>query len=187
MKSFLQNYNVEICSTHNEGKSIVAERFIRNLKNKLYNYMASISKNVYTDKLYNILNKYNNTYYKTIKMKPLDVNKSFYIDFNKENNKEDPKFKVGNHVRISKYKNIFAESYVPNRYEEAFSIKKVEYNVLCTYVISDRNGEEIAGTFYEKESQKNESKSNKKGDKLYVNWKGCNNSLSSWIDKKDII
>ena len=85
MKSFLQNYNVEICSTHNEGKSIVAERFIRNLKNKLYNYMASISKNVYTDKLYNILNKYNNTYYKTIKMKPLDVNKSFYIDFNKEN------------------------------------------------------------------------------------------------------
>ena len=101
-------------STHNEGKSVVAERFIRNLKNKIYKYMTSISKNLYIDKLDDIVNKYNNTYHRTIKMKPVDVKPSIYIDFNKENSKEGPKFKVGDHVRISKYKNVYAKGYVPN-------------------------------------------------------------------------
>ena len=89
-------------STHNEEKSVVAERFIRTLKNEIYKYMISISKNVYIDKLDEIVNKYNNLYHRTIKLKPADVKSSTYIDFNKENNKEGPKFKVGNHIRISK-------------------------------------------------------------------------------------
>ena len=101
-------------SIHNEGKSVVPERFIRTLKNKIYKYIISISKNVYIDKLDNIVNKYNNTYHRTIKMKPVDVKPSMYVDFNKENYKEGPKFKVGDHVRISKYKNIFAKGYIPN-------------------------------------------------------------------------
>ena len=91
--------------------------------------MISISKNVYIDKSDDIVNKYNNTYHKTIKMKPVDVNPSMYIDLNKENNKEGPKFEVGDNVRISKYKNIFANSYVPNWSEEAFVIKKVKNTV----------------------------------------------------------
>ena len=91
-------------SIHNEGKSVFAERFIRTLKNKIYKYMTAISKNVYIDKLDDIVDEYNNTYHKTIKMKPLDVKDNTYIDFKKGINDKDPKFKVGDHVRISKYK-----------------------------------------------------------------------------------
>ena len=98
-------------STHNEGKSDIAERFIKTFKNKIYKYMTSISKNVYVDKLDDIVNKYDNTYHRTIKMKLVDIKSSTYTDFNKENNKEGPKFKVGNHVRISKYKSIFAKCF----------------------------------------------------------------------------
>ena len=93
-------------STHNEGKSVIAERFIRTIKNKIYKYMTSISKNVYIYKLDNIVHEYKNTY-RTIKWKPIDVKGNTYIDFGKEVNGNGPKFKVGDHVRISKYKNIF--------------------------------------------------------------------------------
>ena len=101
-------------STHNEGKFVVAERFIRTLKTKIYKYMTSISKNVYIDKLNDIVNEYNHKSHRTIKMKPADVKDNAYIDFGKEVNNKDCKFKVGGHVRISKYKNIFAKGYTPN-------------------------------------------------------------------------
>ena len=101
-------------STHNEGKSFVAERFIGTLKSRIYKYMTSVSKNVHIDKLDDIVNEYNNIYHRTIKMKPIDVKDNTYIDFGKEVNDKDSKFQVGNHVRISKYKNIFAEGYTPN-------------------------------------------------------------------------
>ena len=91
-------------SINNERKSVVAERFIRTLKSKIYKYMTSVSNNVYIDKLDNIVSEYNNTYHRTIKMKPVDVNDNTYIDFEKEVNNKDPKFKIGDHVRISKYK-----------------------------------------------------------------------------------
>ena len=112
-------------STHNEGKSVVAERFIRTLKNKIYKYMTSVSKNVYIDRVDNIVNRYNGTCHRTIKMKPVNVNSSTSIDVKKENNKEVPKFKVSDHVRILKYKNTFAKDYLPNWSEEVFLIKKV--------------------------------------------------------------
>ena len=101
-------------STHNEGKSVIAERFIRTLKTKIYKYMTSVSKNEYVDKLDDIVDEYNNTCHRTIKMKPVDVKGNTYIDFEKEVNDKDPKFKVGDHVRISRYKNIFAKGYTPN-------------------------------------------------------------------------
>ena len=101
-------------STHNEGKSVIAERLIRTIKNKIYKYMTSISKNVYIDKLDDILEEYNNTKYGTIKMKLIDVKDNEYVDFGKEVNDNDPKFKVGDHVRISKYKNIFAKGSTAN-------------------------------------------------------------------------
>ena len=142
--------DIDMYSTHNEGKSIIAEKFIRTLKNKIYRYMTSVSKNVYIDKLDDVVNKYNNTYHSTIKMKPVDAKSKTYIDFNKENNMEGPNFKVGNHIRTSKYKNIFAKGYVPNWSEEAFVIKKVKNTVPWTYFISVLQGEEIVGTFYEK-------------------------------------
>ena len=128
-------------STHNEGKSVVAEIFIKTLKNKIYNHMTSISKNVYIDKLDDIVNEYNNTYHRTIKMKPVDVKDNTYIGFGKESNNKDPKFKVGDHVRISKYKNIFAKGYTPNWSEEVFLITKIKTTVPWTYVINVLNNE----------------------------------------------
>ena len=115
--------------------------------------MASISKNVYIDKLDDTVKKYNNTYHKSIKMKPVDVKDNTYINFKKESDDKNPIFKVGDHVRISKYKNIFAREYVPNWSEEIFIIKKIKNTVPWTYVINDLNGEEIIGTFYENELQ----------------------------------
>ena len=125
-KKWLKDNDIEMYSIYNEGKSVVAERFIRTLKNKIYKYMTAISKNVYIDKLDDIVNEYNNTYHRTIKMKPIDVKDNTYVDSKKEVNDKDPKFKVGDHVRISTYKNIFAKGYTPNWSEEAFVIKEVK-------------------------------------------------------------
>ena len=108
-KKWLKDYDIEIYSIHNEKKSVAAERFIRTLKAKIYRYMRSVSKNVYIDKLNDIVGEYSNTYHRTIKMKAVDAEDNTYIDFKKEVNDKGPKFKVGNHVRISKYKNIFAK------------------------------------------------------------------------------
>ena len=149
-EKWLRDNDIVLHSTHNEGKSVVAERFIRTLKSKIYKYMTSISKNVYIDKLDDIADEYNNAYRTTIKMKPIDVKDNTNINTDKKINNKDPKFKVGDCVRISKYKNIFAKGYTPNWSEEVFVIKKVKNTVPWTYVINDLNGEEITGTFYEK-------------------------------------
>ena len=109
LKSWLEKNYIEMFSTHNEGKSVVTEKSIRTLKNKIYKHMTSVSKNVYIDKLSDIVNEYNNTYHKTIKMKLADVKGNTYIDFPKEVNDKDPKFKVGDHVRIPKYKKYFCQ------------------------------------------------------------------------------
>ena len=190
-KKWLKDHCVEI---HNKGKSVVAERFIRTLKNKTFKHMAAVSKNDYFDVLDDIVDKYNNTVHRTIKMKPIDVKNNTYVDSKKEINDKDPKFKVGDRVRISKYKNNFAKGYTPNWFEEVFVVNKIKNTVPWTYVINDLNGEEIIETFYEKESQKTNKKKfriekviKRKGDKLYVKWKGYNNSFNSWINKTDLV
>ena len=128
-KNWLKDNDIEMYSIHNEGKSVVTERFIRTLKTKIYKYRTSVSKNVYIDKLDGIVDDDNNTCHRTIKMKPVDVKNSTYLDFKKEVNDKDPKFKVVDHVRISKYKNIFANGYTPNWSEEGFVIKEVKNTV----------------------------------------------------------
>ena len=127
-KDFLKINNIEMYSTYNEGNSVVAERFIRTLKNKIFKHMVTISKNVYIDVL------------------------------NEEPNKKDPKFKASDHVRIFKYKNIFAKGYVPNWSEEVLIVNEIRNTVPWTYTINDLNGEPITGTFYEKEFQKTNQK-----------------------------
>ena len=122
MKSWLQDDDMERYSTCDEGKSVVAERFIRTLKSKIYKYVTLISKNVCIDKLYEIVNKYSNTYHSTIKIRLVNEKSSTYIDFNKKNNKVNTKLKM---VRISKYKTIFAKCYIPNWSEEVSVIKKI--------------------------------------------------------------
>ena len=128
-KKRLKDNDIEMNSIHNEGKSVIAERFIRTLNNKIYKYLTAISKNVYIDKLDDIVNEYSNTYHRTIKMKPIDVKDNTYIDFEKEVNDKNPKFKVGGHVRISKYKKIFAKGYMPNLSEEVFISSKIKNTV----------------------------------------------------------
>ena len=122
--------------------------------------MTSISKNVYIDKLNYIVNEYNNTYHRTIKIKLVENKDNTYIDFPKEVNEKDPNLKVGDHVRISKYKNIFAKGYTPNWSQEVFVIKEVKNTVPWTCVISELNGKKVIGTFYEKELQKKKIKKN---------------------------
>ena len=141
-------------STFNEGKLVVAERFIRTLKNKLYKHMTATGKNVYYDVLDNVVNEYNNTKHNTIKMKPKDVkdgNKRVYID---EHNEKSARSNVGDRVRISKFKNIFAKGYTPNWSREIFIIDKINDTVPYTYNLKDLNDEEIICSFYDRESQK---------------------------------
>ena len=134
-------------STYNEGKSVVAERFIRTLKNKLYKHMTATGKNVYYDVLDDVVNKYNNTKHSTIKMKPIDVknDKRVYIDEHNE--------KVGDRVRISKFKNIFAKSYTPNWSSEIITVAKINDKVPYAYNLKDLNDEEIIDSFYDIELQ----------------------------------
>ena len=129
-------------STHNEVKSVAADRFIRTLKNKIYKCMTLISKHVYIDKLDDIVNKGNSTYCRTIKIKSVDVKSSICTDSSKDINDKDSKFKIGDIVRISKHKNIFAKGHFPNWSEEVF-ITNVKY----------AKDEEIVETFYKKELQ----------------------------------
>ena len=153
-KDFLKINNIEMFSTCSEGKSVAAERFIRTLKNKIFKHMKAISKNVYFDVLDDIVDKYNNTVHRTIKMKPIDVTDDSYAEYNEDSNKKDPKFKVGDHVKISKYKNIFAKGYAPNWTEEVLVVSVIKNTGPWTYIVSDMNGEETTGSLYEKELQK---------------------------------
>ena len=172
-KKWLSDNDIIMYSTYNEGKSVVAERFIRTLKNKLYKHMTAIGKNVYYDVLDDVVNEYHNAKHSTIKMKPIDVidNKRVYID---EHNEEDSKFKVGDRVRTYKFKNIFAKGYTTNWSKEIFIVDKVNDTVPYMYNLKDLNeeiigndkelqkdmynlkdlNEEIIGSFYDKELQK---------------------------------
>ena len=131
-KKSLKDNNIEMYLTYNKKKSVVAERFIKTLKNKIYKHMTAISKNVYFDVLNDIVDKYDNTYHKTIKMNPIDVKNDSFAEYNEEYNEKDPKFKVGDHVRISEYKNIFAKRYAPNCSEEIFVVKNKKTNEYST-------------------------------------------------------
>ena len=141
-------------SMHTEAKFVVAERFIRTLKNKISKYRILMLKNVYIDKLDDIVSKYNDIYHRTVKMEPIGVKDNTYINIDKEVNDKKPKFKVDDHVRISKFKNIFAKGYIPNWTEEILVIREINNTVPWNYLISDLNDEQTIGTFYEKELQK---------------------------------
>ena len=144
-KQFLKINNTKMYSTYIEGKSVVDERLIRTLKSKIFKHI--ISKNVYFDVLDNIVNKYNSTVHRSIKMKLIDVTSDSYAQCNEDSTEKDPKFKVDDHVRISKYKNIFAKGCTPNWSEEVFVVNKIKNTVPQTHAISDLNGEPITRSF----------------------------------------
>ena len=131
--------------------------------------------------------------HRTIKTKSIDVISDSYAEYNENSTEKDPKSKIGDRVRISKYKNIFAKEYIQNWSEEVFVASKIKNTVQWTYVSSDLNGEPITGSFYEKELQKTNQEKfrianaiKRKDHKLYVIWKGDDNSFNSWIDEKGI-
>ena len=157
MTLWLEKNDIEMYSTHNEGKSVAAKRFIRTLKIKFVSILDFKSKNLYIDKLDDILNKFNNTYHSRIKMKPVDVKPNTYIESSKGINYHDPKFKIGDIVRISKNKDIFAKGYVPNWSEDIVAIKKVKYIIPWTYVISDLKGKKLLKRFKKKACRKQKS------------------------------
>ena len=138
-------------STYNEGKYAVVERFIRTLKNKILKHMAAFLKNVYFDVLDDVVNKYNNTVHRTIKRKPIDVRSDSYAEYNEDSNATKPKFKVGDHVRISLH---FSKGCSKNCSVEVCVVSKIKDTILWTYMISNLNGGKIDGSFYGKKSQK---------------------------------
>ena len=155
--------------------------------------MTAVLKNVYFDVLNNIFDKYNNTVHRTITMKPIDVTPDSYAEYNEDSNKKDHKFKVGDHVRISKYKSIFPKGYIQNWSEKLFVFSKIKNtsSVDISSVISDLNGEPSTGSFYGKKIQKANQEQfwiqkvlKRKGDKLYFKWKAYDSPFNSWINKK---
>ena len=134
------------------------------------------------------------TVHRSIKLKSIYVTSDSYAEYNEDSNEKDRNFKVGDHVRISKHKNLFAKAYIQNWSEEDFVVSKIKSTVPWTYVISELIGELITGSFYEKELQKTNQEKfriekvlKRKGDKLYVKWKGYDSRFNSWIDKKDLL
>ena len=126
LQRFLKINNIEMYSTCKEGKSVAAERFIRTLKNKIFKHMTGVLMNVYFDALDDILDKYNNLVNRNIKIKPADVTSNSYAEYNENTNEKDPKFKVGDHVRISRCKKNFAKGYTQNCSEEHFVVSKIK-------------------------------------------------------------
>ena len=181
---------IEMYSTHDNGKSVAAERFTRTLKNKINKCMTSISKNLYIDEFDDRVNEYN---IHIIKMKSFDVKLNTYIDSSKETNDKNPKFKIADTVRISKYKIVFTKGYTSNCSEEFFAIKKVENTVPWAYSINDLKREVIIAMFYDNGLQKTiqtefriEKVIKRKGEELYVKWKGHDNLYKSWLHENYI-
>ena len=193
---------IELYSTENEEKSSVVERWIRTMKEKMWKYFKTNSTNVYNNVLPDLVREYNNTRHSSIKMAPVEASekkneftiwKTLYpyrldiLDIN-------PKFSVGDKVRISKKKALFEKGYTTRWTEEIFTITKIKRTSPVTYKIADLNGEEIDGTFYEPELQKTsqqlfriEKVIEKGKNKSLVKWKGYSNDFNSWVDNKDIV
>ena len=196
----VKKLGVELYSTENEEKSSVIERWNRTIKERMFKYFTANSTYRYIDILDDLLTQYNNAIHSSIKMSPIDASKPENKALVYRNLYGirlavtiTPKFKVGDKVRISKKKTTFEKGYTSRWTEEIFTVTGVQYTEPVTYKISDMNGEEIHGTFYEKELQKTtqeifriEKVIEKRGDKSLVKWFGYPDSFNSWISNKDI-
>ena len=192
---------VELYSTENEEKSCIVERWNRTMKEKMFKYFSANSTYRYIDVLDDMVRKYNNTKHSSIKMTPTaasDKQNEGRVFLNllgiKQHVNLVPKFSIGEKVRITKKKSTFEKGYTPRWTEEIFIISKVQYTDPITYKITDTNGEEIQGTFYEKELQKTtqeifriEKVIRKRGNKVLVKWMGYPKEFNSWIDSSDML
>ena len=193
---------IELYSTENEEKSSIVERWIRTMKDKMWKYFTDNNTNTYIDVLPDLLEDYNNTVHSSIKMTPIEASKkenefivwkNLYPNRYKKNNIE-PKFSVGDEVRIIKKKKVFEKGYTTRWTEEIFTIREIRETNPITYKLEDLNGEEIKGTFYEPELQKTEQQIfrieniiKKEKGKSFVKWKGYSDKFNSWVNNEDLI
>lgn len=200
-KHLMKEYNINHYSTYSELKASVVERFNRTLKERMWKQFDIQGNYKWVDILSKLVNNYNNTKHRTIKMKPNEVNKNNEEQISKTFfnhdiiSKNKPKYKVGDKVRISKLKKIFEKGYTANWSTELFEIKDVLLTNPITYKLKDTNNEDIEGKFYELELQKTkypdiylvEKVLKKKNDKVYVKWLGFDNTHNSWINKDNVV
>ena len=193
---------IEIYSTENEEKSSIAERWIRTMKEKMFKYFTDNNTYNYIDVLPELVEDYNNTVHSSTKLTPTDASKeenelkvwrNLYPDRYKTS-RLNPKFSVGDEVRITKKKKDFEKGYTTRWTEEIFTIKEIRETNPITYKLEDLQGEEIKGTFYEPELQKTEQQVfriekiiEKEKGKSFVKWKGYPDKFNSWVDNKDLI
>ena len=194
-KKWLNDNNIEMYSTFNEGKAVVIERFNRILKNKMFKYFTANGTYKYIDILSSLINEYNNKKHSSTKLSPNE------LYFYKQNSKKIKKtlrgrsqipisydFKIGDKVRISKFKKKFEKGYTPNWTEEIFIIYAINMTNPVTYLIKDLNNDPIKGSFYKQELQKTDQEIfriskviRKKGQNAFVSWEGYGPEFNSWI------
>lgn len=203
LKKLLQLYKINHYSTYTSKKASIVERLIRTLKNKMYKQFSLQGNYKWKDNiLFTLINLYNNTVHRTIGMKPNEVTKSnknhilkkYALLHNKFTSKKS-RFKVGDFVRISKYKGTFEKGYTPNWSTEIFKIRKLQNTNPTTYLIEDARNRPILGSFYSEELQKTkhpniylvEKVIKKKGKKIFVKWLGLPTVENSWVDKSQVL
>ena len=203
LKDLLEKYNIQIYSTENEEKSSVVERWNRTIKTKMWKQFTIQGNTQYLDMLPKILKQYNNTKHSSIKMTPVEASKKknegtvyFNLYGDMKMLIQKPKFKIGDKVRISKYKRkTFDKGYTPNWTEEVFTVDKIQYTNPITYKLKDLNHEEIQGSFYEQELLRAKQdvfridkviRRDYKKKQALVKWKGYSDEFNTWVPMKDL-
>ena len=201
LKDVLTQHDIKLYSTENEEKSVVVERWNRTIKSKMWKNFTEQNSTQYLKMLPELLNEYNNKYHSSIKMSPVEASKKknqgivyYNLYGNRKLTKKQPKFEVGDTVRISKYKRkIFDKGYTANWTEEIFVVSKILNTNPITYEINDLHGEKITGSFYEQELLKTEQNKyrienviRKDKKKALVEWSGYDKSFNSWVPISDL-
>lgn len=200
-ESLMKRFDIKLYSTFSNLKASICERFNRTLKNKMWKQFSLRGNYKWTDILPDLVHDYNNTKHQTIRMKPSEVSSENERDLLRNVYKkvrvkpaQRLKFKVGDRVRISKYKNVFEKGYTPNWTTEIFTIIAIASTNPVTYKLKDYKNQPILGGFYEQELLKVkhpdiylvEKVLKKQGKKLYVKWLGFDNTHNSWIHETDL-
>ena len=201
-ESLMKKNNIHMYSSFSNKKASICERFNRTLKEKMWKMFSLRGKYKWIDKISELVSNYNNTVHRTIKMKPNQVTsknaKDLYDEIYRKNSlrmRVKSKFRVGDYVRISKYKHVFEKGYQPNWTTEIFKISKVKNTFLVTYELKDYKDNPIKGCFYEFELLKTKHSNvylvekivKRRGNKVFVKWLGFDDSHNSWIEKTDVM
>lgn len=199
----LDKYKINHYSTYTKMKASIVERLNRTFLNKLWRQFNLQGSHEWMSQLQSIIDNYNSSVHRTIKMRPIDVNeknqrnllRTAYKQNNILNLNEETKFKVNDYVRISKFKTLFEKGYTPSWTTEIFRVTKIQPTNPTTYSLSDLNDKQIKGSFYEQELQRTqkheiyliEKTLKRKGNKILVKWLGFDESHNSWINKEDFV